>query len=407
MKKFLVIFALLLTMLLVFVSCEGVPSVNTKDSSETTDSTGTSDSTNDSQVPECLLHTYGDWVTTVEATCAKTGIRIRTCSVCGYVKEDVTSLRLHTKQAVGKVEATCTKDGHTSGTNCSVCGAVISGCEPIAAKGHKFQGNECTVCGEPSPVNDAYILLYSSQTQGTLEAALRSCGFGVTVYVENDDMVSKAPNLNEYDIIIFDGVEPVEVPAGKAVWYLDTPSLPGSIGEYGAQDDSQYNNGGISLFANTYNKIGKQLTSKVDISEAVVGKYKPLLNLNSAMSPFMMAGTNTVAAAGEIDGGKVIVFGFSIKNSNLALLITDYIILVYNMVEYSILGILPEAEPCKHAQQSVKGYDATCEKDGLSSSIVCSKCGEVLIPAEVKPAKGHKYDENGVCKNCGKEKTEE
>ena len=236
-----------------------------------------------------------------------------------------------------------------------------------------------------------------------IETALRSCGFGVVAKpIADADNIS----LNDFDIIIFDGTTPVAVPSGKSVWYLNTPTLPDSIGAYGEEDDSQYNSGGVSLLPNDYNKTGKQLTAKVTMTSTVVGRYKPLLNVGSALSPFLMAGTNTVAVAGELDGGRSIALSFALSDSNFILSGVDFVLLVRNMVEYSILGILPEAEPCKHTQQLVKGQNATCEEDGYSSSYVCSKCGEVLIPAEVKPAKGHKYGTDGICTVCGKEKEE-
>ena len=396
MKKFLWVFALLLALVLAFTACDGAPATSTTESQEGTGST------NDTTVDPCEEHTYGEWVTVEEATCAKTGLRRRTCTVCNYVKEDTTSLKLHTHQAVGKVDATCDKDGHTSGTNCSVCGYVISGCEVILAKGHKFKDGECTVCNAPSPVNDAYILLYATKKGGYLETALRNCGFGVMVNVVGGDSTTE-PEFDNFDLVIFDGVEPVELPEGKSACYVNTPTLPSGLATYGASINS---NTGTPLFANTYNKIGKQITNKVTVSDAVVYSVNPLTGLNSAFSPFLMAGANNAAVAGEVNGTKTIIVGFAIEESNLTLSASDLVTLVYNMVEYSMLGILPEAEACKHSQESVKGYDATCEQDGLSNGISCSKCGAVLIPQEVKPATGHKYDENGVCKNCGKEKEE-
>lgn len=46
----------------------------------------------------------------------------------------------HTSRVVDAKEATCTADGHTAGTECSVCGKILSGCESIPATGHNISG---------------------------------------------------------------------------------------------------------------------------------------------------------------------------------------------------------------------------------------------------------------------------
>ena len=65
---------------------------------------------------------------------------------------------------VAEVPATCTEDGTSAGSVCSVCGHVISGCEEISAQGHTevkdpakaptctedglTEGSHCSACGE-------------------------------------------------------------------------------------------------------------------------------------------------------------------------------------------------------------------------------------------------------------------
>ncbi len=44
----------------------------------------------------------------------------------------------HTESTVPAVAATCTKTGTAEATICSVCGTVLSGGEPVAAKGHEY-----------------------------------------------------------------------------------------------------------------------------------------------------------------------------------------------------------------------------------------------------------------------------
>lgn len=46
---------------------------------------------------------------------------------------------VHAKtEDVAEIPATCTEPGVTAGVKCTVCGAVVSGCETIPALGHDF-----------------------------------------------------------------------------------------------------------------------------------------------------------------------------------------------------------------------------------------------------------------------------
>lgn len=146
-------------------------------------------------------HTWGAWVTTKEPTCAETGTKTRTCTVCGQTetaaidklahragaaatctdaqvctvcgqviapatghtwvvsgtetkcdttvttytcsacdatKTETAAGGSHTEVAVAAAAATCTTVGTTAGTKCSVCHAVLSGCKTVPALGHDF-----------------------------------------------------------------------------------------------------------------------------------------------------------------------------------------------------------------------------------------------------------------------------
>ena len=66
-------------------------------------------------------------------------------------------------EEIAAVDATCTETGNTAGTKCNDCGLILSGCETVAALGHKNEVSEvvdatcledgyttytCTVCGK-------------------------------------------------------------------------------------------------------------------------------------------------------------------------------------------------------------------------------------------------------------------
>ena len=115
--------------------------------------------------PQCN-HEWGEWEETSVATCTKSGMQQRTCSICGQTESkgiarlSSTGQHTPTEWTVTKT-ATCTEPGEQENT-CSVCGETIT--EEIEPLGHQLGeweiGTEataqssgekiqkCTVCGE-------------------------------------------------------------------------------------------------------------------------------------------------------------------------------------------------------------------------------------------------------------------
>ena len=107
-------------------------------------------------------HKFGNWTTTKSATCTESGTQIRKCENCGATESKSLSAKGHTEVVDKAILATCTTDGKTEGSHCSVCGAVIKAQTTITATGHKSSGwivdkaasigvkgskhKECTVC---------------------------------------------------------------------------------------------------------------------------------------------------------------------------------------------------------------------------------------------------------------------
>ena len=88
-------------------------------------------------------HKFGNWTTTKSSTCTESGTQIRKCETCGATESKSLSAKGHTEVVDKAIPATCTTDGKTEGSHCSVCGAVIKAQDTINATGHKF-GNWTT-----------------------------------------------------------------------------------------------------------------------------------------------------------------------------------------------------------------------------------------------------------------------
>ncbi len=99
-------------------------------------------------------HTHAwTWTVTKEPTCSEEGSRTGTCSApncdLGGTKVEAIPTVDHTPENVAQVDPTCITDGTKAGSKCSVCGAVLLGCEPIPATGSHSYGADgvCTACG--------------------------------------------------------------------------------------------------------------------------------------------------------------------------------------------------------------------------------------------------------------------
>ena len=106
----------------------------------------------------------------LEPTCTEAGhVAYYECSTCGKLfldkechtqtnsKDIVIPAKGHTPvESKAAVEPTCTEAGSTAETACSVCGEVLVAAKAVPAKGHRFDGIQCTVCGEyvPFPFKD-------------------------------------------------------------------------------------------------------------------------------------------------------------------------------------------------------------------------------------------------------------
>ena len=104
-----------------------------------------------------VIHDFDKGETTTLPTCTEKGITTYTCTTCGDTKTETIKAEGH-KEAVYSemLPATCTADGHTAETRCTVCGVVITKSSVIPATGHTDTDNngKCDTCGEDLVTND-------------------------------------------------------------------------------------------------------------------------------------------------------------------------------------------------------------------------------------------------------------
>jgi predicted nucleic acid-binding Zn ribbon protein len=89
-------------------------------------------------------HTWDNGKVTTAATCTKTGVKTYTCTMCKTTKTESIPTIAHTAVTDPAVAPTCTTEGKTAGSHCSVCGAVITAQSAVAKIDHTWDNGKVT-----------------------------------------------------------------------------------------------------------------------------------------------------------------------------------------------------------------------------------------------------------------------
>lgn len=182
----------------------------------------------------------------------------------------------------------------------------------------------------------------------SLFVALSSNGY----FINSQDMHVSTEGLTfkGYDLYIFEGVEPPakeEFPTDGAVWILNPPSIPkdesGSpvipveIVEDGAfeGDDKMFlASDSLSL---TYTTITQSLDKNMTVG---VGRYNTMVVSGDFEKIYSYTNNSPALLAGTHGGVRMVITSFDFRASSWAMKVTDYILLIDNLVKYSIPEVL-------------------------------------------------------------------
>ena len=142
MKRILVLITLILALILCITSCDLL-----KPSDPSPEHT----------------HEFGEWFITENASCGKSGVKVRCCS-CGEKQSEAIPSLSHNVVIDEAVASTCTTTGLTEGQHCSICNEVLVSQIIVDALGHTemvdeavaptctatglTEGKHCSVCNE-------------------------------------------------------------------------------------------------------------------------------------------------------------------------------------------------------------------------------------------------------------------
>ena len=166
---------------------------------------------------EPRTHTWDQGKVEKEASCQQEGIKKYSCIVCGENKEETINITEHKEVKDAAVAATCTKDGKTEGSHCSVCNEVIKPQKTIKATGHtevkdegvaatctkdgKTEGSHCSVCNEVIKPQEAIKALGHNLVKVAAKAATSSEDGNIEYWLCNNckKYFSDAEGKNEID----------------------------------------------------------------------------------------------------------------------------------------------------------------------------------------------------------------
>ena len=172
MKFAMLVCLALLACALMFTACDSGNKPQTPSGTTAGNTTGdaiTDDATDGMTEPatEAHVHSFGEWTTVKEATCAQKGEQERVCA-CGEKETQSIDMIAHIEAIDAAIAPTCTQTGLTEGKHCSVCNEVTLAQEEIPTS-HNAPHGVCENCNTITDENAAlnYYYLFTSNAIGS------------------------------------------------------------------------------------------------------------------------------------------------------------------------------------------------------------------------------------------------
>lgn len=271
------------------------------------------------------------------ATCTEDGLTPGSyCSVCNEIFEEQTTIEKtgHTEVEIPAIKATCTIEGFTAGVKCSDCNEILTAPTSLGYGSHNYVNGECTICGDTSCSHLNYDVIEGYEATCTEEGLTdgkkcRDCG----EVFEEQQAIEKSPHTEQ-------------TISGKAATCTSTGLTDGVI---------------CSVCKTIL--VKQEVTNKIDHTEVVIkGKEATCYS----------------------DG------------------YTDYIYCSVCKTVIQDKTTLTQTDHPADKIVTISGTPATCIDDGLTDGSICSVCNTVIVAQQKIVASGHsftnyQYNEDATC----------
>ena len=322
---------------------------------------------------DALGHDYGDGVVTTPATCTESGVKTYTCSRCGDTTTEIINATGHKTEVQNAKPATCTEDGYTGDTVCTVCGETVAKGEVIKATGHQtevqnakeatstedgYTGDTvCTVCGETVSKGE----VIKATGHNFVDGSCTICG-------EEDPDYNPEPEYTYTDTV----VPPTCTEKGYTLHTCNEDASKSYKDNYIDALGHDYGDGVVTTPA-TCTESGVKTYTCSRCGDTTT----EIINATGHKTEVQNAKPATCTEDGYTGDTVCTVCGETVAK-----------------------GEVIKATGHKTEVQNAKA--ATCTEDGYTGDTVCTVCGEVVTKGEVIKATGHNFVD-GSCTICGAE----
>ena len=181
--------------------------------------------------------------------------------------------------------------------------------------------------------------------------ALRANGYTI----KPEDMynsVNEAADLSGYDIYIYEGLKPYTLPTDGAVWLIDAEDAFANETGVVIEDKVDINKEEGYIIDKSVNAI-QEIVKNVHIDiplhyagqdvPAAVSVYRPInLDGTSSFKSIYETNTHSIFAAGNYRSVPMVITTFDFANSSIVAYISDFPMLIKNMIGYSVPDLMTE-----------------------------------------------------------------
>ena len=333
-------------------------------------------------------HVVTEWITVTEATCTEAGQETGTCTCGENIETREIEALGHTAELDAASAPSCTQEGLTEGSHCSVCGETLVAQESIPMIEHDYVDGFCTECNaeEPACKHPA------SHTENATQADCVNDGYTGDLVcdvcgeiLENGTSIAASGHSFESGFCTVCG-QACEHPST----YLDNGYDPTCTEDGYTGDD-------------VCDACG-EMVSQGDVIPAMGHNYQwGYCTRCWAAEPQCEHPDVVVKHASDATCTEEGYTGNTFcKICNEMVTKGEAIPSLGHTYEFGSCIRCGEMEPkCEHLITIVKNeVNATCTEDGYSGDTVCQTCDEVVAAGKVIPALGHTY-EDGSCTVCG------